>query len=62
MKEENVLMKLRTVSVDHEKGGTTGTLKGLGYAVGLNDCEEESSLLLAVFSISFFMTCYGIRQ
>lgn len=30
-------MKLLMVSVDHEKGGTVGTFKGLGYAAGLND-------------------------
>lgn len=45
------------VSVDHEKGGTEGTFKGLGYAVGLNDCDDESSELCG-FSISFLTTYF----
>jgi hypothetical protein len=48
-------MKLLTVSVVHENAGTAGTLKGFGYAVGLNDCELESSLG-DVFSKSFLIS------
>ena len=48
----NALRKLLTVSVVQEKGGTAGNLSGLGYAFGLNDCEDESSVALADFSTS----------
>lgn len=55
MKEVKVEIKLLIGSVVQENGGTTGTTNGLGYAVGLNDCEERSSALLGDFSMSLLI-------
>lgn len=60
MKVVKAERKLLIGSVFQEKGGTTGATKGLGYAVGLNDCDEKSSALLGDFSMSLLF--YNILE